>query len=188
MPIEEITRRIAKLTENMVAFWGSARGWAPIEAAKLLSKSRLDWQSSLSRCLYLWIEPPEDQVKEGHQILAYATLGALVEGALKLFLSVWYKDYKNDVNAIIRRGDIVDPDILSLENLRIFFRDQIWGDAWDDWILRIQQRRNAIHAYRDRDIGDHAEFIEDVREYLEFLRDINRRLPYPDEIYVPSEV
>jgi hypothetical protein len=111
-----------------------------------------------------------------------------VEGDLKLFLSVWYKDYLNDAEAIIRRGDVVDPGILTLENLRDFFRDRIWGDAWEDWILRIQQRRNAIHAYRDRDIGDHDELLEDVRTYLEFLRDINSRLPYPDDIYVPREV
>jgi len=53
--------------------------------------------------------------------------------------------------------------------------------------MRIQQRRNAIHAYKDREIGNHDEFLLDVKTYLKFLRYINERLPYPDDIYIPRE-
>jgi hypothetical protein len=126
-------------------------------------------------------------------ILAWADLGSQVEGTMKLFLSVWYKDYKNDVKAIKKKGegDLIDPDSLQLEPMRQFFKERIWRNEdkdWDAWILKIQQRRNAVHAYKSRDIGTFDEFLVDVRRYLNFLRYINDRLPYPDdEIYKPRE-
>ena len=40
---------------------------------------------------------------------------------MKLFLSVWYESYKNDVEAIKRKGKLQDPDGLQLEPLRKFF-------------------------------------------------------------------
>ena len=116
-------------------------------------------------------------------------LGALVEGSLKLFLSVWYDSYKDDVNAI--KNELQDPDGLTLDPLRQFFKKRIWvnvaSDNWNPWIERIQQRRNAIHAFKDRDIGTHGELLADIRHYLRFLRRISGQLPYPDNGYGPME-
>ena len=76
-----------------------------------------------------------------------------------------------------------------LESLRQFFARRIWekGEDWDEWILKIQQRRNAIHAFRDRDIGSFDEFYVDVRRLLGLLRRVNGQLPYPDDRLVPTE-
>lgn len=188
IPIDEVVQRIVTLNDGLRKFWSKAEDWAPIEAAELLSKSRLDWQVSLSACLNIWIAEPQGKDNSGRLILAWTNLGSLVEGTMKLFLSVWYEAYKKDVEAIRRRGKLQDPDILQLEAIRQFFRKRIWGDSWDKWVQHIQQRRNAIHAYKDRDIGTHMELIADIRTYLEFLRYTNGRLPYPDEIYEPREV
>ena len=43
----------------------------------------------------------------------------------------------------------------------------------------VQERRNAIHAFKDRPIGDGAEFWEAVHDYLDMLGDVDDRLPYP---------
>lgn len=189
MPIEEVMARIETLSDGLRNFWSKAKGWAPIEAAHLLSKSRLDWQVSLTACLRKWIDKPSEKEASGSLILAWANLGSLVEGTLKLFLSVYYKDYKNDIDAIKKKGELQDPDVLQLESLRQFFKKKIWNkEPWDNWIQKIQQRRNAIHAYKDRDIGTHDEFLDDVRDYLNFLRYINSRLPYPDDVYIPQEI
>ena len=115
-------------------------------------------------------------------------LGSLVEGTMKLFLSAYYKDYQSDVKAIKNKGKLIDPDSLQLETLRQFFKDKIWDSEFDEWVLKIQQRRNAIHAFKDRELGDREEFLKSVREYLKLLRYINFRLPYPDEIYEPREI
>jgi len=190
MPIEETVNRIINLNEGLRQFWTNADGWAPIESAQLLSKSRLDWQVSLSRSLKIWLSECSPEDENGRLILAWTNLGSLVEGTLKLFLSVWYHDYKKDVEAIKKKGELVGPDSLELEPMRQFFKRSIWtkeDEDWDIWIFKIQQRRNAVHAFKSRDIGTFDEFFDDVRRYLIFLRYINSRLPYPDDIYVPRE-
>ena len=190
MSINEVVNRIVTLNDGLRRFWTKADSWAPVEAAQLLSKSRLDWQVSLSRCLKIWFAEPHPDDESGCLILAWTNLGSLVEGTMKLFLSVWYKDYKNYLEAI-KKEKLTDPDSLQFEPMRQFFRKRIWrnkDEDWDAWIRHIQHRRNTIHAYKSRDIGTFDEFFIDVRRYLKFLRYINSRLPYPDDIYIPREV
>ncbi len=180
--IDEVIRRIVNLSKEMNDFWCDARGWAPIEAAKLLSRSRLDWQVELAQCLHIWRTPEAIKNPVGSLILAWTNLGSLVEGTLMLFLSVFYKDYLGDVDAFKRKSKLVNPDSLQLEQLRTFFQKKIWRpeESWNDWIEHIQQRRNAIHAFKDRDLGTFDEWQNDVRAYLKFLERINNYFPYPD--------
>jgi hypothetical protein len=51
----------------------------------------------------------------------------------------------------------------------------------------VQDRRNAIHAFKDRPIGNEAEFSRAVLSYLDLLRNVNGRLPYPDDFYVSQK-
>lgn len=178
--VEDIIRR----NEIIRAAWSESHGWAPTEAADLLAKSRLDWQVSLSHCLRLWLIEPGPDEMEGHLILAWANIGSLVEGSLKFLLSVCYLDYARDPAKRGRKRKVVAPDCLSLEELRQFYqKNTIWADqeaeAWNEWILHIQQRRNAIHAYQDRDIGTFDEFFEDVRRYRKLISEVDR-MPYPE--------
>ncbi len=186
IPLDEIVNRIVTLNDGLNKFWIKADGWAPIDASQLLSKSRLDWQVSLSRSLKIWLAETNQGNNDGRLILAWTNLGSLVEGSMKLFLSVYYIDYQKDIEAIKKNEDLIEPDTLKLEQMRILFKKSVWVkgvEDWDAWILKIQQRRNAVHAYKNRDIGTFNEFYVDVRKYLEFLQNINDRLPYPDEMY-----
>jgi len=187
MSVDDVIECIIKLNDGLRQFWTSAKGWAPIEAANLLDKSRLDRQVSLSRCLKLWTATCSPEVQDGHLILAWANLGSLIEGSMKLFLSVWYKTYKFDIDAVTRKGKLQEPDGLQLEPLRQFFKKRIWDKTLDGFIQNIQKRRNAIHAFKHRNIGTKNEFFDNVRKYLIILRYINYRLPYPDDIYIPRE-
>jgi hypothetical protein len=76
---------------------------------------------------------------------------------------------------------------MGLDALRQFFKAEIWAteqdNRWSDWAKRVQTRRNAVHAYRNRDIGSFAEFFEDLLLYADFLRDMKDQLPYPDFAY-----
>lgn len=189
LPIDDVIDRIVRLNQGLGEFWANSHGWAGRDAANLLSRSRLDWQVSLSHSLRHWIRTPRPETRDACQILGYANLGALVEGSLRLFLSVWCKDYENDIGAIKRHGAVQDPDAVSLELLRQFFKKRIWDDVasdnWDPWIERIQRRRNAIHAFKDRDVGTHTELLPDIRNLLRFLCRINGQLPYPDDGGLP---
>lgn len=200
---DETVKRIIKLTESLTDFWKSSKGWSPIEASSLLTKSRLDWQASLARQLKLFLD--KSNTESGYLILAWTTLGSLTEGALKLFLSVYYKVYQTQNLAQEfkpvkdKKGNVISPDGLMLEKLRLFFAERVFPkDAkeqwkkqgeinWLDWIQKIQQRRNAIHAFKDKDIGDIEDFYSELQNYLIFLRKINNGLPYPDDVYVPVE-
>jgi hypothetical protein len=121
----EIIDRIESLNRKLAQFWKAAHGWAPIEAAGLLSKARLDWQVSLSSSLRLWLRDPPNALSDGDLILAWANLGALIEGTLKLFLSVYYNDFQADVENLKAAGAFdhkaqasKSPDGLTLEPLR----------------------------------------------------------------------
>ena len=109
--------RIETLTTGMMEFWSDVDGWAPPEAAELLSRSMLNWQISLVRSIRRWC----DAESEGDLILAWTNLGALVEGQMRLLLSAYYRAYVADIAAIRRRGEILDPDECRLEDLRQFF-------------------------------------------------------------------
>jgi len=182
----ELCERIETLTTKMMDFWKSADGWAPIEAAGMLNISMLEWQASLSSSLHRWLSATSD----GDLILAWANLGALVEGQLKLFLSICYNDYAADADAIRdRRGRLTTPDRSTLEALRQFFVRRIWtmGRDWNPYVERVQLHRNAIHAFCGKDIGTFNDWGDELRTHLSFIRDINGRVPYPDTIYEPRE-
>lgn len=185
--LSEVINQIEALNRKLAGFWKAAHGWAPIEAAGLLSKARLDWQVSLSASLRLWLHDPPDTLSDGDLILAWANLGTLIEGTLKLFLSVYYTDFRADAENLKKAGAFdhkaqmsKSPDGLTLEPLRKYVaaRDLI-GASGDALAKLVQERRNAIHAFKDRPIGDGWEFWQAVRDYLDMLSDLDDRLPYP---------
>lgn len=178
----EAVLQITSINEGLYYFWSSAFGWAPDSAAELMEKSRLDWQCKLSKSLLNW-EHLNDE-KEGDLILAWANLGALLEGTMKLFLSVHLEDYKqDDSKKIFRSGKQVSPDSLTFDVMRQYFEEKSLFEEHHSLIALIQVRRNAIHAYQNREIGNFEEFVDKVKGYLEFLRGINTALPYPDDIF-----
>lgn len=180
LPDDEVVRRIVRVAEELHEFWSNASGWAPEEAAHLLNKSRLDRYVSLSRCLALWSDHSGWPDENGAIILAWANLGALVEGTLKLFLAVYYNDYSSDTHAYKRKGKLIDPDALSLEQLRQFLakRDLLTSDH-RDFVQSIQFHRNGIHFFKDRAIGSFKEYRRAVRHYLVFIEDVQDHFPYP---------
>lgn len=181
----QIVQSIIALSKSMSDFWSNAHGWAPDDAAKLLSKSRLDWQVSLSEALFIWVE--KDTMSDGELILAWANLGALAEGALKLFLSIYYQDFQADVGAL-KKANAYDykkqshkaPDGLTLDVLRRYATEKdLFQESERSLIHLIQERRNAVHAFQNRELGTAAEFKKTVRGYLGFLQSVDSSIPYP---------
>ena len=70
MAIAEVVDRIEFLNQGIAKFWSKSDGWAPVAAAGLLGKSRLDWQASLSGSLRLWMREPSDALTPAELILA----------------------------------------------------------------------------------------------------------------------
>lgn len=193
LSIEEVIDRIERLNTQLAAFWSKSDGWAPAHVAGLLGKSRLDWQVSLSGTLRLWVK--DTDLTAGELILAWANVGSLLEGSVKLLLSVYYETFEADVENLKKanafnhkKGTAHSPDGLTLEPLRKYCAaKEIFKSEHLLLMDTVQQRRNAIHAFKDRPIGDMEELMESVRGYLGLLREVVRRLPYPDDMYVPHE-
>jgi hypothetical protein len=182
---EDVCQAIAKETRDIMDFWKNhSVGWAPAEASEILTRSMLDWQSSLAENLETWLQGESD----AQLILAWVNLGALVEGMLKLFLCVYYQDYLKDKEAKKGRdGNLLDPDGQMLNDLRIFMVKAVWNEEekadWNPWVLKIQNRRNTVHAYKKRELGSFDEWRSDLRLHLTFIRTLNSRIPYPDYDY-----
>lgn len=180
--ISVVIDRIIVKSEAMRSFWNSAHGWAPDGAAELLAKSRLDRQVSLSHTLKIWLPPSAPADHDGRLILAWVNLGCLVEGLLKFFLSVYRDDYRR-APIVGHKQRALDIERLELNHLLHFFAREVWLDEqrnqWEGWGRRVQQRRNAIHFYKDRDIGTFDEFFDDVKKYHDFLFEIDSQVPYP---------
>jgi hypothetical protein len=181
--VREDIKGLTDIYQDHQFFWSNAGGWAPAEAEKILSKSRLDWLHALSETLYTWTDIYRTTTdNEGKLILAWANLGALLEGGIKLFLSVHIISYKNSSNCYKdSSGTIIEPDGLILEKLKVFLqKENIFDKKWYMFITKVQERRNAIHAYKDRDIGDWTEFYESIEQLYQLTKEIKERLPYPN--------
>lgn len=182
-----VVLEIIRINTEISRVWSNVYGWAPRENADLLSKSRLDRQVALSLTLKNWLRRRNDGSDEGRLILAWANLGSLVEGTMKFFLCVFAHDYARDYMNVGATKQHPEPDPLMLESLKQFFCQKVWLDSqrttFSPLVELVQQRRNAIHSFKDRPLGDWMEFRKTLRAYLGFLQDINGTVPYPEMEY-----
>ncbi len=194
-PLPDVIARIEKLNDGLREFWSASHGWAPDDAAELMTKSRLDRQVSLSRSLRHWLADPADTLEDGDLILGWANLGSLIEGTIKLFLAVYYQDYKKDLPTLkqtqawhAKQAKLLDPDGLRL-NVLISYVEKASLFQPDEIALfkQVQSYRNAIHAFKDCPLGSGSDLHTAIKSYLGFLRRTVSRLPYPEDNYTPQE-
>ncbi len=186
---------IATIQAGLAEFWSNAHGWAPDDGAHLLASARLDWIPSLSKSLHRWSEP--DELDDGDLILAWVNLGIILESSLRLFLGVYIKDYQASkadleaIDALIKKkgpnqGQPYPPDDLQFEKMRqLLSRKEIFSDTDMELVGRIQSRRNTVHAFNHREIGNASQFREAVHSYRMFISMLASRLPYPDTLRFP---
>jgi len=100
---------------------------------------------------------------------------------MKFFLSVYFHDYQKSYKDVKSTSDSPEPDALELERLKQYFRKVVWFDdqkeRWLPFVSLVQRRRNAIHAYKHREIGTLEEFHEAIRSYHKFLDELECQLP-----------
>jgi hypothetical protein len=176
---EQVCSAIEGETREIMEFWQhNSIAWAPADVSEILVNSVLERQSSLASALSIWLKGNS----EGELILAWANLGALVEGLMKLFLCVYLHDYQK-AERVWTKGKKA-PDSHMLNNLQKFFAEKVWTPTqkanWDPWIECIRKRRNSIHAFRKVDLGSFDEWRQQLRMHLMFLRELNGQLPYPE--------
>ncbi len=182
--MKNIIDSIVQVLVRQASFWSHAHGWAPRETAELLEICRLDRQVSLAHNLRRWVDQSEEEMQEGALILAWANLGALVEGNMKLFLCVYRGDYMNSrILPFDRNRNVIEPDGLFFMKMIDFYEKEIWDDAgskkWVDYAHNVRKRRNAIHSYQDKEIGTFGDWDAACRDYLELIQQLDSQMPYP---------
>lgn len=169
--------KICELTRNTMTEWENPYGWAPNSAAHKIDEAMLSWIVQITECLKIWTDK-NGKMTDGELILAKTNLGSLIESWLKFFYCVFYEDYIRNPK-ITKNGEVIEPNNMSFENLKIFSRGILWdqGDSWDKWVEIMQQQRNAIHSFNFRNIGCSVDFLEDIRLFYDFITMIAERLP-----------
>ena len=166
------------LTNNAALLWKEARGIAPDSAADKLDDAMLEWQSELTKTLSIWIDKGPTMTS-GELILARANLGAVVESWLKFFYCVYYEDYcKSPITN--KKGKMIEPEKASFDNLKEFSNGKLWDDVNSteySWVDSVQQKRNAIHSFRYRDIGTPLEFMDDIDHLYSFVDNVLSHFP-----------
>ena len=145
----------------------------------------LDWMSSLTDALQIWIDKG-CSMTDGELILARTNLGALVESWLKLFYCVFYEDYLR--NPLKKDNKMVAPETMSFENLKTFSVGKLWNDQNEPeylWVDKVQHQRNAIHSFKWREIGTTVEFLDDISVFCGFVENILNHFP-PIEDYIET--
>ncbi len=182
------SKNIEIIQTGLSEFWKSAHGWAPENTTALLDKSRLDWLPSLATSLRHWAF--SDDLTPGDLILAWANLGSLLEGSIKLFLAVYLTDYENDAEMLValgiktKKGYAKSPDGLMLDQILKFCRKRnLLTENELTFAELVRDRRNLIHAFKDKPIGTTSDFRIAVATYLVFLADLATRLPYPVDFH-----
>jgi len=165
-------------------FWKDhARDWAPDETAKKAETARLDWLIDLTNSLSIW-EDIGLNMTQGDIVLAYANLGALIEGWLKLFYCVHLSDYKASPMVIPTKPKPrkVRFEDLTLAQLIDHGDNVLWDTKsdWGKWAHKIRRWRNCIHAFDANSIGSPQEYLDDVGRFGDFVNLIDNQIPYPE--------
>jgi len=121
------------------------------------------------------------------------TLGALLGGALRLVLCAYLTDYRSRRRPIPSRpgtssstSSRIPTPSGSIRSSPMRKKAELLAPQQPAMGLTVRSRRNAIHAFRDRDIGSFAEFPA-VRYLRTLLLTLSAGMPYPDSHYAPCE-
>jgi ATP-dependent exoDNAse (exonuclease V) beta subunit len=80
---------------------------------------------------------------------------------------------------------MVEPEKTSFEQLKVFSSGKLWKDNKSPehmWVDTVQYKRNAIHAFRYRNIGTAHDFLEDIDHLYNFVDNVLSHLPPLEDV------
>ena len=104
---------------------------------------------------------------------------------MKVFYSAYLLDYKADTDQRIinfKKKEHYKVEVLMFERLKQYSIGKIFkeNDNMHNWINKIQARRNIIHAFKDKELGEAEDFIKDIDVFCEFVLSVNGKIPHSD--------
>lgn len=175
---------IIEVSAKWAAFWPTSHGWAPSIAADLMKQELMDRQLEMARALKNWPKRLLEEDSQGELVLAWTNLGSVIEGALKVYMCVFYSDWLNDADVPIKKGKRKTPDgskIGATFNEIIYFVDDknLFKEDEIEFIKFVQRQRNLIHPLKMGIVKGRKQFEEAVIHTAALHHDIDLRLPDP---------
>lgn len=145
-----------------------------------------------------------NNMSEEELIISNTILGSIVECYLMFFYTIFYDNYKKDIEIIELKelkkegkcynyryrkipkkklnSPLRKPSEITLDILKVFSKSRLFNDfdsesKWSKWIEDIQYKRNSIHIFKDRNIGTQKEINQNIKVLLKFIIYINNHLP-----------
>lgn len=181
---EDACDLIIDISTKWAAFWPKSHGWAPSIAADLMKQELMDRQLAMARALKNWPKRLLEKDGQGDLVLAWTNLGSVIEGALKVYMCVFYADWLNDADAPVKHGSKKTPDGGKLgamfeEIIQFVAKKDLFSEQEVEFIRFVQRQRNLIHPLKMGTVADREEFEEAVIHAAAFHNDIELRLPDP---------
>ena len=174
---------LKKQTQNVALIWKCTRGVSPANVANDLDKAMLNWMSSLTDSLGIWISKGVNMT-DGELILARANFGSVVESWLRLYYTIYQDDYnKNPFKD--KNGNAVRREKLRFVDLQEHSTGILWANknSWEYlWIDSARNKRNAIHSFEFKNIGTPMDFINDIDKLYDFVDSIIEKFPPVEDI------
>lgn len=158
-------------TKNECLVWTEYSYMTSPSTSKKFEQVMLKWLFELTESLKIWIDKGE-KLTDGELILAWTNLGSIIECWLKFFFCAYYDEYVKAPIYTTNGGKRIEPenakfDFLIRSNIGI-----LWESVEDQeyqWIRKIQQYRNAIHAFKKRKLGTPKEFLQSIIKLETFV-------------------
>lgn len=185
---DEACELIVHISSTWAWFWPRSSGWAPPEAVKLMSQPLMDRQREMALALQKWPQRLATDCSPGELVTAWTVLGSVLEGALRVYMCVFYSHWiEDDATPQKKGGKKALPagggDAASLNRIIHFVKaKQIFRAAEIDFLTLVQGQRNLIHPLKSGVVLDRSAFDEAVIHTARLHDDIELRLPYPDEL------
>jgi hypothetical protein len=171
---------IIAICKRWSEFWPNSGGWGTEEISEMFEQRSMDRLVSMAQSLRHWGDRLEVNATEGELILAWVNLGALVEGALKLFFCVYYNDWNNDPDAPAYKNEKRMQIDTFFDKLIQFHLEKSEG-ADRNFLENIRDQRNLIHPLKVGFVFGVEAFRESLALSANLFLSVEGRLPYPTE-------
>ncbi len=171
---------IRKRSKNILNFWKKPHNWIPEQCREEVLLPNIQWYLQLTECLEIWSNKEGEATTE-ELCLAYAILGELIEGWLRLYYCIYFAHYMALEDS--GKNKIKKQEEMTFEELEDFARGKVWqkGDGYDFFVTQIKSKRKCVSEDNKDRIGVLDDFLFDLDLYEEFIENIDIRLPYPDK-------
>ena len=191
LPETRIPQDLVILLRHIRNFWrDGAVGWSPPEAEDSLQRIDFDNLVDLAEEFPNWYAG--ENRSRGQFVLAWVALGAVAEGGLQWFFSVYKDDYLRDPLFKDRTKEkITPPEDIFFAKLIRYFKEHIWlggpdtpgpqrMQTYTSSLNLIRIRRNCIHSVKS-ELGSWDEWKMCLHCILILLCELEGRVPYPHE-------